>query len=373
DLRPPVISLTPSPGVGLLMAVLVRLTIAGRSFLGGNLEIKVAANLTASTRLAQDAWGCPRFTAESCRIALLGANANLPSSMLPQVLSKFLDRTLRKVLPSLLCPAVDAVLNLVNAKFTTMTSMIPLGTAGTLRYALLSPPVTSETFIQLDLKTILHKKEGEEVDLPADQPSLTSLPPKRDAATQLFLSASFLSAELSVMQVSFDLDISNNMVLGLPPLVTTTLGALIPELSMVLPPSQPLVIEVREANPPLVTITPDKSIVHLFSTAEFWVSSPDSAPGSLFVLDVHTDLRAQFAVVEEKLQLSLALDSLSQVALASSSIGTFDELPLKGVLADILHVAYVPSINRALRGGVPLPPLLGTPYRRVEVGRLQVG
>lgn len=27
----------------------------------------------------------------------------------------------------------------------------------------------------------------------------------------------------------------------------------------------------------------------------------------------------------------------------------------------------------ALRGGVPLPPLLGTPYRRAEVSQLQVG
>lgn len=65
-----------------------------------------------------------------------------------------------------------------------------------------------------------------------------------------------------------------------------TLGFVSPQLSMVLPPSQPLVIEMREANPPLVTITPNKTIVHLFSTAEFWVSSPDSDLGSLFVLDV---------------------------------------------------------------------------------------
>lgn len=48
-----------------------------------------------------------------------------------------------------------------------------------------------------------------------DQPSLASLPPKRDAATQLILSANFLSAELSILQASFNLDISNNMVGGL--------------------------------------------------------------------------------------------------------------------------------------------------------------
>ncbi|NXU29739.1 BPIB6 protein, partial [Thalassarche chlororhynchos] len=373
DLRPPVISLALSPGSGLFMAVLVQMTIAGKSFIGGNMEITLAANLTARSRLWQDAADIPRFSLKNCHIALISVKTNLPSSMLPKVMSKFLDSTLQKVLPGLLCPAVDAMLNLVNAKFTTLTSEIPLGTAGILQYALLNPPMTSETFIELDLKTILHQKEGKEVDLPMDQPSLASLPPKRDAATQLILSANFLSAELSILQASFNLDISNNMVLGLPPLVTTMLGTLIPEISTVLPPSQPVVIEMREAQAPVVTITPDKSSVQLFSTAEFWVSPSDSAPKSLFVLDVHSNLEAQFAIAEEKLRLSLALQSLSRVALASSSLGMFDELPLKRVLADIIHVAYVPSINRALHGGVPLPDLLDITYQRANISGFEVG
>ncbi|KAM6340271.1 LOW QUALITY PROTEIN: BPI fold-containing family B member 6-like [Alca torda] len=337
-------------------------------FIGGNMEIALAANLTASSVLGQDGAGTPRFSSRNCHIALVSVKTNLPSSMLPKVMSKFLDNTLQKVLPGLLCPAVDAVLNLVNAKFTTLTSEIPLGTAGTLQYALLNPPVTSETFIELDLKAILHQKEGKEVDLPTDQPSLASLPPKRDAATQLILSANFLSAELSVLQASFNLNISNNMVLGLPPLVTTMLGALIPEISRVLPPSQPVVIEMQEAKAPVVTITPEKRFVQLFSTAEFWVSPSDSAPES-FVLDVHSNLEAQFATAEEKLRLSLALQSLSWMALASSSLGMFDELPLKGVVADIIHEAYVPSINGVLRGGIPLPDLLGITYQQANISR----
>ncbi|NXN72067.1 BPIB6 protein, partial [Himantopus himantopus] len=286
DLHPPVLSLALSPGSGLFMAVLVQMTIAGKSFIGGNMEIALAANLTASSRLGQDAAGIPRFSSRNCHIALVSVKTNLPSSTLPKVMSKFLNSTLQKVLPGLLCPAVDAVLNFVNAKFTTMTSEIPLGTAGTLKYVLLNPPMTNETFIELDLKTILHQEEGKEVDLPTEQSSLSSLPPKRDAATQLILSANFLSAELSILQASFNLNISHNMVLGLPPLVTTLLGALIPEISRVLPPSQPVVIEMREAKAPVVTITPDKSFVELFSTAEFWISRSDSAPESLFVLDV---------------------------------------------------------------------------------------
>ncbi|XP_074898406.1 BPI fold-containing family B member 6 [Buteo buteo] len=371
DLHPPVISLMLSPGLGLFMAVLIQMTITGKSFIGGNMEIALAANLTASSLLWQDAAGIPRFSSRNCHIALVSIKTKVPSSVLPKVTSKFLDSTLQKVLPCLLCPAVDAVLNLVNAKFTTMTSEIPLGTAGTLQYALLNPPLTSETFIELDLKTVLHQKEGKEVGLPMERSSLASLPPKRDAATQLVLSANFLSAELSILQTSFNLEISNSMVLGLPPLVTTMLGALIPKISRVLPPSQPVVIEMREAKAPVVTITPDKSLVQLFSTAEFWVSPSDSAPDSLFVLDIHSNLEVQFAIAEEKLRLSLALQSLSWVALASSSLGTFDELPLKGVLADIIHVAYVPLINRVLWGGIPLPDLLGITYQRANISRFE--
>ncbi|KFP52468.1 BPI fold-containing family B member 6, partial [Cathartes aura] len=374
DLRPPVVSLMLLPGSGLFMAVLVQMTITGKSFIGKNVEMALATNLTTSSQLGQDAAGIPRFSCRNCHVTLVSVKTNLPSSMLPKVMSKFLDSTLQKVLPGLLCPAVDAVLNLVNVKFTTLTSEIPLGSAGTLQYALLNPPLTSETFIELDLKTILHQKEGKEVDLPMDQPSLASLPPKRDAATQLILSANFLSAELSILQASFNLDISNNMVggnwegKGMSPLCFDS-----PQISRVLPPSQPVVIEMREVKAPVVTITPDKSFVQLFSTADFRVSPSDSAPESLFVLDVHSDLEAQFAIAEEKLRLSLTLQSLPRVALASSSLGTFDELPLKGVLADIIHVAYVPSINRVLRGGVPLPDLLGITYRWANISGFEVG
>ena len=53
-----------------------------------------------------------------------------------------------------------------------------------------------------------------------------------------------------------------------------------------LPPSQPVVIEMQAVKAPVVTITPDKSFLQLFSTAEFWVLPSDSAPESLFVLDV---------------------------------------------------------------------------------------
>ncbi|KFO77480.1 BPI fold-containing family B member 6, partial [Cuculus canorus] len=370
DFHPPVISLALSSASGLFVAALVQMTIAGKSFIGGSMEITVVANLTASSLLRQDAMGIPRFSSRNCHIALVSVKTNRPSSVLPKVMNKFLDNTLHKALLPLLCPAVDAVVNLVNAKFITMTSEIPLWDAGTLQYTLLTAPLMNDTFIELDLKTILHQEGGKEVDLPVDQLSLASLPAKRDGVTQLILSANFLSAALSVLQESFDLEITNNMVVNweLSPLCFDS-----SQLARVLPPSQPVVIEMREAKAPAMTIAPEKSFVQLFSTAEFRVFPSGSAPESLFVLDVHSNLEVQFAVAEEKLLLSLALQRLSRVTLASSSLGVFDELPLKGVLADIIHVAYVPWINRVLRAGVPLPDLLGITYQQASISGFQVG
>ncbi|XP_067410638.1 BPI fold-containing family B member 6 [Emydura macquarii macquarii] len=308
DVQPPEITLTFLPATGLSLAVLTNITIAGKSFIGGHMEITVVSSMTAKNELLQDDSGYPKFSAGDCQISLVSIKTNLPSSVLPKLVNKFLNSTLQKVLPDLLCPAVDAVLALVNQKFTTMISPHSVGAAGSIQYVLLSPPVTSDDFIELDLNTKVLQEGGELIDLPIELPPLTSLPPKMDLATQLVLSVNFLSAELTLIQTSFNLDVTDTTVLGLPPLTVTTLGALIPMVSESLPPSQPMVIEIRITKPPLLTMQQDKGLVHIFATAEFLTSQPDAAHESLFVLNIHINLGTQFSIVEEKLRVSLALD-----------------------------------------------------------------
>ncbi|NXA56219.1 BPIB6 protein, partial [Nothocercus julius] len=373
DIQPPVITLGLCPGTGLFMAVLVRMTITGKGFMGGNMEIKVAANLTAQGRLAQDALGTPRFSSENCHIALISVKTNLPSKLLPKALGKFLDRILQKVLPTLLCPAVDAVLSLVNAKLAPMTSEMPLGPTGTLRYTLLHPPAVNETFIQLDLKTVLREKEGAEMELPAEQPPLTALPPKTEAATQLVLSAAFLGAALHAQPDAFALDVTDTMVLGLPPLMTSMLGTLIPEVSAALPPSQPLLIAMRVASAPLVTVTPRAASVRLSSTATFMAGAAGAAPQPLFVLDVVTEGASVVPAVWGRAGKGPGAGCRCGGRGPLTSLVSFQEQPLRGVLADVIHVAYAPSINEALRGGIPLPELLGTRYGRAALRGAQVG
>lgn len=56
DLRPPEISLTLSPGMGLFMAVLVRMTIAGRRWVGKDACGTAAAGLCQAAPRCQQFW-----------------------------------------------------------------------------------------------------------------------------------------------------------------------------------------------------------------------------------------------------------------------------------------------------------------------------
>uniref|UniRef100_A0A7M4EKE2 BPI fold containing family B member 6 n=1 Tax=Crocodylus porosus TaxID=8502 RepID=A0A7M4EKE2_CROPO len=264
DLQPPEISLMFVPGMGLFMAVLTKITIAGKSFIGGNMEISLVANMTAKNKLSQDDSGSLKFSVENCQIAIVSVKTNLPSSMLPKVVNKFLDSTLQKVMPGLV-------------SLSTCVPRWPLPLVlpfVTPRPLLLS--LTRDTGLCLSFQPVLQHQGGDPVDIPADPPALASLPPKTEPGTQIILSANFLAGELTLLQASFDLNITDNPVSNL--LLTSAVSEL-------LPPSKPLVIELRVTKPPLVTIKEDKSLLHLFTTMEFLSGDPSDSHDPLFVLE----------------------------------------------------------------------------------------
>ncbi|KAK2109829.1 BPI fold-containing B member 6 [Saguinus oedipus] len=190
DVQLPVITLDFVPGVGVFQCVSTGMTITGKSFMGGNMEIIVTLNITATNRLLQDEeTGLPMFKSESCEVILVNVKTNLPSNMLPKVVNKFLDSTLHKVLPGLMCPAIDAVLEYVNRKWTNLSGEcssshtlplprdiridglrcpiahpsayfrpslgtkgdpMPVGQMGTVKYVLTFTPTTTASYIQVD-------------------------------------------------------------------------------------------------------------------------------------------------------------------------------------------------------------------------------
>ncbi|XP_075383910.1 BPI fold-containing family B member 6 [Tenrec ecaudatus] len=369
DVLVPVITLNFIPNVGIFQCVSTGMTINGKSFMGGNMEIIVVLNITATNRMLQDEeTGLPMFKSEGCEIILVSVKTNLPSNMLPKVVNKFLDSTLNKVLPTMMCPAIDAVLVYVNKKWANLNAPMPVGQAGTVRYALSSIPTTTANYIQVDLTPVVQESEGNTIKLPDGEEAFAAPGDYTEGSSQLLLSAAFLTGELTLLQKSFGVKIKDKKIGSLPPLTTKTLAGFIPAVAKAHHKSKPLVTQIKINKPPKVTMKSGQSLLHLHGTLEMSAARrKGKAPVSLFVLEVHFNLNIQFSVHEDKLHLTTSLNRLLTLTRKSSSVGKFDEQDLTGFFTDYLQEAYVPVVNGVLQVGFPLPDFLGMNYNRAEL------
>ncbi|XP_060981825.1 BPI fold-containing family B member 6 [Dama dama] len=363
DVLLPVITMNFMPGVGVFQCVSTGMTITGKSFMGGNMEIIVVLNITATNRLLQDEeTGLPMFKSEGCEVILVSVKTNLPSNMLPKVVNKFLDSTLHKVLPDLMCPAIDAVLVYVNKKWASLNAPMPVGQVGTVQYVLTSVPTTTASYIQVDFSPVVQKQKGNTIQL-ADAGGAAFPEDYAEGSSQLLLSAAFLTAELALLQKSFDVKVKDTMIGELPPQTTVTLAGFIPKVAEAYPKSKPLVTKIRINKSPKVTMKTGKSLLHLHSTLEMFAARRQGKPPvSLFVLETHFNLKIQYSVHEDRLQMTTSLDRLLSMSRRSSSIGLFKEKKLTGFITDFLQKAYIPVINDVLQVGFPLPDLLDMNY-----------
>ncbi|XP_073092824.1 BPI fold-containing family B member 6 isoform X2 [Manis javanica] len=347
DVQLPVITLNFIPGVGIFQCVSTGMTITGKSFMGGNMEIILVLNITATNRLLQDeASGLPVFKSEGCEVILVSMKTKLPSSMPPKVVNKLLDSTLRKVLPTLLCPAIDAVLVYVNRKWANL----------------------SASYFQVDFSPVVQLQEGTAIQLAEAGEALELPEGYAEGSSQLLLSATLLTAELALLQKSFNVNVQDKTIGELPSQTTETLAGFIPEVAEAYPKPKPLVTQIRINKPPRVTMKTGKSLLHLHGTLEMFAARRrHKAPVSLFRLETHFNLKIQYSVHENRLQMATSLDRLLSLSRVSSSIGAFREKGLTGLITDYLQEAYVPVINDLLQVGLPLPDLLDMNYNLAEL------
>ncbi|XP_077730207.1 BPI fold-containing family B member 6 [Canis aureus] len=369
DVQLPVITLNFIPGVGIFQCVSTGMTITGKSFMGGNMEIIVVLNITATNRLLQDEeTGLPMFKSEGCEIILVSVKTNLPSNMLPKVVNKFLDSTLHKVLPSMMCPAIDAVLVYVNKKWANLNAPMPVGQMGSVKYVLMSIPTTTASYIQVDFSPVVQQQEGNTIQL-ADDGEVFEFPEDyAEGSSQLLLSATFLTAELALLQKSLDVYVQDTKIGQLPPQTTKTLAAFIPKVAKAYPKPKPLMTQIRINKPPKVTMKTGNSHLHLHGTLEMFAARRrDKASVSLFLLETHFNLKIQYSVHENRLQMVTSLDRLLSLSRKSSSIGAFNEKKLTDFITDYLREAYVPVVNDVLQVGFPLPDFLDMDYNLAEL------
>uniref|UniRef100_A0A8C0JUH2 BPI fold containing family B member 6 n=1 Tax=Canis lupus dingo TaxID=286419 RepID=A0A8C0JUH2_CANLU len=348
DVQLPVITLNFIPGVGIFQCVSTGMTITGKSFMGGNMEIIVVLNITATNRLLQDEeTGLPMFKSEGCEIILVSVKTNLPSNMLPKVVNKFLDSTLHKVLPSMMCPAIDAVLVYVNKKWANLNAPMPVGQMGSVKYVLMSIPTTTASYIQVDFSPVVQQQEGNTIQL-ADDGEVFEFPEDyAEGSSQLLLSATFLTAELALLQKSLDVYVQDTKIGQLPPQTTKTLAAFIPKVAKAYPKPKPLMTQIRINKPPKVTMKTGNSHLHLHGTLEMFAARRrGKASVSLFLLETHFNLKIQYSVHENRLQM---------------------EKKLTDFITDYLREAYVPVVNDVLQVGFPLPDFLDMDYNLAEL------
>ncbi|XP_062445552.1 BPI fold-containing family B member 3 [Rhea pennata] len=363
----PQITLRFLPGIGLQLNLYTQLTIDGGFATGGLLRAQVKANVTARARLAQDASGALKLVIEDCRTLLGDINIRVGPKL--PVLDQALKGVLGSALPKLLCPVIDTVLGAVNSLLGTVTSVLPLGALGTLQYALGSLPVIGDESLQLDLNLLVRDAEGNVVE---QRPGTAApvLPPPAAGVSQLGLSQTALGAMLDLVRRhgAFDTDVAVADSAGPAGalLSTSALRSLLPQLSAAIPESLPLVLRVRSAGAPAVSLRNGKATARVAAALAVLARRPGAAPQPLFTLDADIDMNVGASLSGNKLQAALAVDSVT-LRQADSRIGNISVSLLEGWVKDVLEAAYLPGINKALSVGIPLPNLFNVSLEGADV------
>ncbi|XP_040432120.1 BPI fold-containing family B member 4 isoform X2 [Cygnus olor] len=376
DLTLPRVSLRLLPGIGFHLNLYTRVALNGKSLLG-LLDIAVEVNITSRVRLTMDGTGYPKLVIEKCDTLLGGIKVRLLRGLLP-VVDNLLASVLNRLLPNLLCPVLDIALGLVNDQLGFVNSLVPLGLLGSIQYTVSSLPLVTGQFLQVDLNTVVGRVAGGLVDYPLGRAEsvpapprvpMPPLPPMPDtSSSQLGLSVNFLRSVLSALQKegTLDLDITDGMFPELPPLTTSTLGALVPAVFKAYPEPHKLLLKIAVPEAPVVTLKKNKATIQLKATAEVVVIHPDNVQKFLCFLNIDASLLAQFSVEGNKLKISASLEK-TDLFLASSSVGDFDISLLEMLVDKIFDVAFLPALNSVLGRGVPLPRLLNIDFTNADI------
>ncbi|XP_054701937.1 BPI fold-containing family B member 4-like [Grus americana] len=376
ELALPRVSLRLLPGIGIHLNLYTRVALNAKCLLG-LLDIAVEVNITSRVRLTMDSMGYPKLVTERCNTLLGGIKVRLLRGLLP-IVDNLLASVLNRLLPNLLCPVVDIALGLVNDKLGLVNSLVPLGLLGSIQYTVSSLPLVTGQFLEVDLNTLVGRVAGGPMDYPLGKPEAVPTPPRvpmpplppmaATSSSQLGLSVNFLSSVLSVLQKegALDLDISTGMFPELPPLTTSTLGALVPAIFKAYPESHELLLKIAVPEAPVVTLKKNKGVIQLMATTEVMVIHPHDVQKCLCFLNIDASLLAQFSVEDNKLKISISLEK-ADLFLVSSSVGGFDVSLLETLVGQIFDVAFLPALNSVLGVGVPLPRLLNIDFTNADV------
>ncbi|XP_019063612.1 BPI fold-containing family B member 3 [Fukomys damarensis] len=403
ELTLPKVSLKLLPGFGVQLTLHTKVGLHGSGPLGGLLQLAAEVNVSSRVALGVSPRGTPilleqRWVPDSCvsslelrdpvgtpvfrRVFRRGTLGSLSSSgsilllwesrkrlspgsgsvgLLPAPLFAVVEQTLFEVLPGLLCPVVDSVLDVINELLGATLCLVPLGGLGAVEFTLATLPLISNQYIELDINPIVKSVAGDIIDFPKPHVPI-KVPPKEDHTSQVTVPLYLFNTVFGVLQTNgaLDTDITSELVPSNIPMTTSGLAALVPEALGKLPPGQHLLLSLRVKEAPTVLLQKKKATVSIPATVHVLSSVLQGTPVALFQLNEVLTLNAQLAPSATKLHLSLSLERLS--GKLASSAHTFDASHLEEWLSDVLRAAYVPKLNVDLEVGIPLPKILNVNF-----------
>ncbi|NWI31863.1 BPIB3 protein, partial [Sula dactylatra] len=359
----PKINMRSLPGFGHQVGFNTQLLVESTSAPGRVICVQVEADVVM---LVQDKWASLQNN-KDCKTFYINVHVRPKVPLLDQPLKQFLSDVLSEVG----CDIVNTKLNVVSALLGSRIPVLPLGALADL------PPfsILSNDALQLDLKLPVGDAESGVVASTQGPPLTATLLLVTGRPPQLSLSQSALGVLLEPVQVqeAFNLSITNSMVRHDTPLYPLALTSPCPvQLTRTFPGSLPLELRVRVAKEPVVAVRGGRATATLKASIDFFSPPLQSSQKPLFSLDMDIVLNIIPSVSDDKLQVSLALDSCFHPnnhcsLLILTRFLPLQVSPLAEWLKQVLEAAYIPAVNDALHVSVPLPNILNTSLNNTKV------
>ncbi|XP_067323225.1 BPI fold-containing family B member 6-like [Anolis sagrei] len=356
DIRPPIVSVGYVPDEGTEMSIVSQMTVGGKSFIGGPMEITVKSNMTVFCNIKRNDKEVV-LEMGNCKVDLISCNTSLPANMLPKIVNKFLNSTLTRVLPGMMCPAAEKVLEIMREHLTSSLRKHKIGDHGDIEYKLIKNPEISQDGVILCFETSMHDKNGDKIETLHRTEMPKEMPPKKEGYSDILFSTSFLDDLMKMFMDDFHCDVNKAKV---PSLTIGKLAKMIPSISKSLPASKAVKAEIRLKEPVKHSLGPNGSYMTVHSTVSF---IPEPKGKSLISFDMFQRWDLEFAVEHEKLKLKIKSVSTKEIKITSKSPGKVEMEPLKKLMQNIVKTACMPAVNKALSDNlVPLPNLMGAKY-----------
>nr|XP_016853075.1 PREDICTED: BPI fold-containing family B member 6 [Anolis carolinensis] len=263
DMRPPNVTVDYLPDEGTRMCIISQLTVGGKSFIGGPMEITVKNNMSILCEIKKNTKKELEIDLKKCRVDLISCKTNLPSSMLPKIVAKFLNSTLTKVMPGMMCPAAEKVVKVMEKMTSSSWQKQPIGDRGAIEYKLCKDPKITQDGAMLQLETVIHKKNGDKIEMPQRAKMPKEMPPKKEGFTDVLISADYMDALMELFADDFRCDVNKAKVSSL---TIGKLAKMIPSISKSQPASKAVKAEIRLKEPVKHSLGPNGSYMTVHSS-----------------------------------------------------------------------------------------------------------